>query len=63
MVLGVPRAYLDLSRRTKARTLEPGAQKLGLKEGYVDLVLSNHPAITPEITQAVNTARAKLKSN
>ena len=61
VVLDVQRAYAELARDAKAGTLKPGARKLGLDGGWVDLVLNeNHPVVTTPIKEAVAATRAKL---
>jgi basic membrane lipoprotein Med (substrate-binding protein (PBP1-ABC) superfamily) len=61
VVIDVPHAYLDLVKEAAAGKLTSGAHKLGLKGGYVDLVLNEkHPAVTAEIKTAVDSLRKKL---
>jgi basic membrane protein A len=61
VVLDVPRAYFDLVKEASSGKLAPGARKLGLKGGYVDLVLNEkHPAITEQIKRSVDDLRKKL---
>lgn len=61
VVIDVPRAYFDLVSKVKAGSLTPGKLNLGLKEGYVDLVLNEkHPMVTAEIRQAVGARREAL---
>jgi basic membrane protein A len=61
VVLDVPRAYLDLAKKVKKDNLPAGALKLGLKEGYVDLVLNDkHPKVTAELKDAVEARRKEL---
>src|SRR5687768_13644068 len=61
VVLDVQRAYTELAREAKAGTLQPGARKLGLDGGWVDLVLNEkHPVVTSPIKEAVAAARGKL---
>jgi basic membrane protein A len=65
VVIDVQRAYLDLTRRAQSGELKPGAIKLGLEGGYVDLVLNEgHPVITPPLKQNLaDLRRALLVSN
>ena len=61
VVLDVQRAYTELAREAKAGTLSPGARKLGLDGGWVDLVLNEqHPVVTGSIKETVAAARGKL---
>ena len=61
VVLDVPRAYFDLVKQSSEGKLAPGARKLGLKGGYVDLVLNEkHPAVTQQIKRGVQELRSKL---
>lgn len=61
VVIDVPRAYFDLAKQAKDGTLSARALKLGLKDGYVDLVLNDkHPAITDATRTAVSASRRKL---
>ena len=61
VVLHVPRAYFDLVKQSSEGKLPPGARKLGLKGGYVDLVLNEkHPAVTDRIKKGVDDLRKKL---
>jgi basic membrane protein A and related proteins len=61
VVLDVQRAYTELAKGAKAGTLKPGARKLGLDGGWVDLVLNEkHPVVTTPMKEAVATARTKL---
>ena len=61
VVIDIPKAYLDLAKSAAAGKLAPGAQKLGLAGGYVDLVLNDkHPAVTDEIKTGVADLRKKL---
>lgn len=64
VVIDVPRAYFELAREARdAKAAGPakrptGLRRLGLKGGYVDLVLNDaHPAVTPAVRQAVEAAR------
>jgi basic membrane lipoprotein Med (substrate-binding protein (PBP1-ABC) superfamily) len=48
-------------KEAAAGKLTAGQHKLGLKGGYVDLVLNDkHPAVTDEIKAAVEGLRKKL---
>ena len=61
VVMDIPRAYLDLVKEAAAGKLAGGPAKLGLKGGYVDLVLNDkHPAVTAELKAAVDELRKKL---
>jgi basic membrane lipoprotein Med (substrate-binding protein (PBP1-ABC) superfamily) len=61
VVMDVPGAYFDLVKEAAAGKLAGGPRKLGLKGGYVDLVLNDkHPAVTDEIKGAVDELRKKL---
>jgi basic membrane lipoprotein Med (substrate-binding protein (PBP1-ABC) superfamily) len=61
VVIDVQGAYLSLCREAKDGKLSAGARKLGLKGGYVDLVLNEgHPAVTEAIKGSVAEARKKL---
>jgi basic membrane lipoprotein Med (substrate-binding protein (PBP1-ABC) superfamily) len=61
VVIDVPRAYLDLVKEAAAGKVGGGARKLGLKGGYVDLVLNEkHPAVTAEVRRAVEERRKAL---
>jgi basic membrane protein A and related proteins len=61
VVLDIQKAYLDLAKEAAAGKLSPGARKLGIAGGYVDLVLNEkHPAITAEIKKGVEELRGKL---
>jgi len=61
VVIDVPRAYLDLTRRAQADMLKPRAMKLGLDGGYVDLVLNeSHPMITPPLKENITDLRRAL---
>jgi basic membrane lipoprotein Med (substrate-binding protein (PBP1-ABC) superfamily) len=61
VVMDIQKAYLDLAREAAANKLTPGPRKLGLKGGYVDLVLNDkHPALTDEIKTGVAEMRKKL---
>jgi basic membrane protein A len=61
VVMDVPRAYFDLVKEAAAGKLTGGAHKLGLKGGYVDLVLNDkHPAVTDEVKKAVDERRKAL---
>jgi basic membrane lipoprotein Med (substrate-binding protein (PBP1-ABC) superfamily) len=61
VVMDVPRAYFDLVKEAAGGKLTAGQHKLGLKGGYVDLVLNDkHPAVTGEIKAAVEALRKKL---
>jgi basic membrane lipoprotein Med (substrate-binding protein (PBP1-ABC) superfamily) len=61
VVLDVPRAYFDLVKLSSEGKLGPGARKLGLKGGYVDLVLNEkHPAVTERVRKGVEDLRKKL---
>jgi basic membrane protein A len=61
VVMDVPRAYLDLAKEAAAGKLTSGAHKLGLKGGYVDLVLNEkHPAVTDEVRRTVEARRKAL---
>jgi basic membrane protein A len=64
VVLDIQKSYLDLVKEAAAGKLAPGARKLGIAGGYVDLVLNEkHPAITAEIKKGVEELRAKLEKN
>ena len=61
VVMDVPRAYFDLVKEIAAGKHTPGPRKLGLKGGYVDLVLNDkHPAVTEEIRKLVEDRRDAL---
>ena len=61
MVLDIQKAYLDLGKEAAAGKLAAGPRKLGIKGGYVDLVLNEkHPAVTEEIRKGVGELRARL---
>lgn len=61
VVMDIPRAYFDLVKEAAGGKLAGGPRKLGLKGGYVDLVLNDkHPAVTGEIKAAVDELRKKL---
>lgn len=61
VVIDVPRAYADLVKEIAGGKAAPGARKLGLKGGYVDLVLNDkHPAITEEVVREVAEKRKGL---
>lgn len=61
VVLDIPKAYLDVARDAASGKAGPGARKLGLAGGYVDLVLNEkHPAVTEEIKAGVADLRKKL---
>jgi basic membrane protein A and related proteins len=61
VVIDVPRAYFDLAKQAKDGKLSPGPVKLGLKDGYVDLVLNEkHPAVTDAVRTTVDASRRKL---
>jgi basic membrane protein A and related proteins len=63
VVINVPQAYLDLTRDVAAGKQKNAAVKLGLKGGYVDLILNEkHPALTPQIKQKVDALRKTLTS-
>ena len=56
-------AYLDLTRDVMSGKQKNGAVKMGLKGGYVDLILNEkHPALTPAIKQKVDAVRKTLTS-
>jgi len=61
VVIDVPRAYLDLTRKAQSGDLKNGAMKLGLVGGYVDLVLNEgHPALTPNLKGNISDLRNAL---
>lgn len=63
VVLDVPAAYRDLVKQAKENKLPSGKLDLGLRGGYVDLVLNDqHPAINPAIRSSVNDHRRRLLS-
>ncbi|HEY7118176.1 MAG TPA: BMP family protein [Tepidisphaeraceae bacterium] len=61
VVMDIPRAYLDITKEIAGGKPATGPRKLGLKGGYVDLVLNDkHPALTDDIKKSVNDLREKL---
>lgn len=61
VVINVPQAYLDLAQTAKQGVISKGVVKLGLRGGYVDLVLNDkHPAVTAAVRQKVDDARKRL---
>jgi basic membrane lipoprotein Med (substrate-binding protein (PBP1-ABC) superfamily) len=61
VVLNIPQAYFDLAKDVSNGKQKNAAVKLGLKGGYVDLVLNDkHPVITPDIRAKVEALRAQL---
>lgn len=61
VVLDIQRAYLDLAREAKQGKLAAEPVKLGLRGGYVDLVLNDrHAAITDVVRSKVAEARQRL---
>ena len=60
VVLNVPLAYRDLAQQAKENKLPSGKVDLGLANSYVDLVLSVHPALTPQIRASVDARRRQL---
>jgi basic membrane lipoprotein Med (substrate-binding protein (PBP1-ABC) superfamily) len=64
VVLDVQRAYFDLVKEAGSSNLKPSARKLGLKGGYVDLVLNEkHPAVSEAIKNDVANLRKTLIEN
>jgi basic membrane lipoprotein Med (substrate-binding protein (PBP1-ABC) superfamily) len=61
VVLDIQKAYLDLAKEAAGGKLAAGARKLGLKGGYVDLVLNEkHPALSDEIKKGVEKLRGQI---
>jgi basic membrane protein A len=62
VVIDVQRAYLDVAREAKQGNLKAGVRMLGLKGGYVDLVLNDkHPVFASgELRAKVDAMRKDL---
>lgn len=61
VVLDIQKTYLDLVREAAGGKWAPGARKLGLAGGYVDLVLNEkHAAVTEEVKKGVGELRGRL---
>ena len=61
VVIDVPRTYREIAHDARGKAPITQTLKLGLKGGYVDLVLNEkHPAVTAEIRGQVDAARNLL---
>ncbi len=61
VVIDVPKAYLDITREAAEGKWHERVARLGLKEGYVDLVLNDkNPAVTAELKGKVEEASASM---
>ncbi len=63
VVLDVPKAYLDITKEAISDKWHERVARLGLKEGYVDLVLNDaNPGVTPDLKAKVDAARKAITS-
>jgi basic membrane lipoprotein Med (substrate-binding protein (PBP1-ABC) superfamily) len=61
VVLNIQEAYMDLARDAESGKQPNAAVKLGLKGGFVDLVLNEkHPAVTADVKKKVDALRDEL---